>query len=68
MVPLNGTRVLRDAKNTFYATDYTACDTTNCPTDSSANWTSGPTAYSRSLLGTTNDALSVNPCRHRESD
>jgi hypothetical protein len=68
MVPLNGTRVLRDAKNTFYAADYTARDTTNCPADSSANWTSSPIAYSRSLLGTTNDALSVNPCRHGESD
>jgi hypothetical protein len=66
MVPLNGTRVLRDTENTFYATDYAARDTTNGPTDSSANWTSGPTAYSRSLLGTTNDALSLNPCRHRE--
>jgi hypothetical protein len=68
MVPLNGACVLRDAKNTFYATDYTARDATNGPTDSSANGTSGPTAYSRSLLGTTNDALSLNPCRHRKSD
>jgi hypothetical protein len=64
---LNGTRVLRDAKDTFHATDYTACDTTDCPADSSANRTSRPTAYSRPLLGTTNDALGVNPCRHRQN-
>ena len=66
-VPLDGARVLRDAKDPFHAADYAACHTTYCPADSSANRTGGAIAHSCSLLGATNNALSMNTCRHRQN-
>jgi hypothetical protein len=66
VVPANGACVLRNAEDTFYTTDYTACDTTDGSADSTANRASRSVAYGRSLLGTPNNALSVPPCRQRE--